>query len=126
MLLIDKYAYINRLKPIHPLEKMAITLFLLLFTLLVKDKLTSLITFMVMSALTIFVAKIPFAYYLKLLLLPSFFFYPEHCLSYFLLQVWTPSYLLYSGQNSSDLGNYSLQQIMLTQSLHSSLSFLAV
>ncbi len=73
MLLIDKYAYINRLKPIHPLEKMTITLFLLLFTLLVKDKLTSLITFMVMSALTIFVAKIPFTYYLKLLLLPSFF-----------------------------------------------------
>ena len=73
MLLIDKYAYINRLKPIHPLEKMTIALFLLLFTLLVKDKLVSLITFMVMSAFTIFVAKIPFSYYLKLLLLPSFF-----------------------------------------------------
>ena len=73
MLLIDKYAYINRLKDIHPVEKMTIALFLLLFTLLVKDKMVSLITFTMMSAFTIFAAKIPFSYYLKLLLLPSFF-----------------------------------------------------
>lgn len=73
MLLIDKYAYINRLRTIHPVEKMAIALLLLLFTLLVKDKIVSLITFMVMSSFTIFVAKIPFSYYIKLLLLPSLF-----------------------------------------------------
>lgn len=73
MLLIDKYAYINHLKHIHPVEKMTIALVLLLFTLLVKDKLVSLLTFMVMSAFTIFAAKIPFSYYVKLLLLPSFF-----------------------------------------------------
>lgn len=73
MLLIDKYAYINRLKQIHPFEKMTLALCLLLFSLLVKDKLVSLIIFTVMSALTIFAAKIPFFYYLKLLLLPGFF-----------------------------------------------------
>lgn len=73
MLLIDKYAYINRLKQIHPVEKMTLALCLLLFSLLVKDKLVSLIIFTVMSALTIFAAKIPFAYYLKLLLFPGFF-----------------------------------------------------
>lgn len=73
MLLIDKYAYINRLKHVHPVEKMAIALVLLLFTLLVKDRLVSLITFTVMSAFTIFAARIPFSYYVKLLLLPSFF-----------------------------------------------------
>lgn len=73
MLLIDKYAYINRLKHIHPVEKMTIALLLLLFTLLVKDRLISLIIFTVMSAFIIFAAKIPFTYYLKLLLLPSFF-----------------------------------------------------
>ena len=73
MLLIDKYAYINRLKYIHPVEKMTLALFLLLFTLLVKDKIVSLIIFIVMSTFTIFAAKIPFSYYLKLLLLPSFF-----------------------------------------------------
>ena len=38
MLLIDKYAYINGLKHVHPVEKMTIALFLLLFTLIVKDK----------------------------------------------------------------------------------------
>jgi cobalt/nickel transport system permease protein len=73
MLLIDKYAYINRLKTIHPVEKMTIALLLLLFTLLVKDKIVSLIIFILMSTFTIFAAKIPFSYYIKLLLLPSFF-----------------------------------------------------
>ena len=54
---------------------------------------------MVMSALTIIVAKIPFAYYLKLLLLPSFFLL-SGTLSYpiFFCKYETPSYLLYSGQ----------------------------
>ena len=73
MLLIDKYAYINRLKTIHPVEKITLALFLLLFTLLVKDKIVSLIIFSLMSTFTIFAAKIPFSYYIKLLLLPSFF-----------------------------------------------------
>lgn len=73
MLLIDKYAYINHLKNIHPVEKMTMALFPLLFTLIVKDTIVALITFAVMSALTIFGAKIPFSYYLKLLLLPGFF-----------------------------------------------------
>lgn len=73
MLLIDKYAYINRLKNIHPVEKMTMALFPLLFTLIVKDTIVALIIFSVMSALTIFGAKIPFSYYVKLLLLPGFF-----------------------------------------------------
>ena len=70
MLLIDKYAYINRLKIFTQSRKLSFALFLLLFTLLVKDMMVSLITFIVMSALSIFAAKIPFCYYLKLLLLP--------------------------------------------------------
>jgi cobalt/nickel transport system permease protein len=73
MLLIDKYAYINRLKTIHPVEKITLALFLLLITLLMKDKIVSLIIFSLMSTFTIFAAKIPFSYYIKLLLLPSFF-----------------------------------------------------
>jgi len=73
MLLIDKYAYINRLKKIHPVEKITLALLLLLFTLLVKDKIVSLLIFSLMSSFTIFAAKIPFSYYIKLLLLPSFF-----------------------------------------------------
>lgn len=73
MLLIDKYAYMNHLKSIHPAEKMFLAFFLLIFTLTVKDILVSLLTFTVMSSLTIFAAKIPFRYYVKLLLLPVFF-----------------------------------------------------
>jgi cobalt/nickel transport system permease protein len=73
MLLIDKYAYFNRLRDVHPLEKATLSLVLLIFALVVKDPLVSLTTFLVMSAFTIFSAKIPPAYYLKLLLLPVFF-----------------------------------------------------
>jgi len=73
MLLIDKYAYFNRLKHIHPVEKMTFALCLLLFALTVKDTVVSLITFAVMSAFIILGAKIPLRYYIKLLLLPGFF-----------------------------------------------------
>jgi len=73
MLLIDKYAYINRLKQVHPLEKTILSLSLLLFSLLVRDILVALITFIVMSSLIIFAAKIPVLYYAKLLILPGVF-----------------------------------------------------
>lgn len=73
MLLIDKYAYINQLKHVHPMEKMIFTALLLLFSLTVRDTTISLITFIVMSAFIIFGAKIPWTYYVKLLLLPAFF-----------------------------------------------------
>lgn len=73
MLLIDQYAYINRLSKTHPIEKIVLTFFLLLFSLTVKDVLVSLITFLAMSSLTIFVAKIPWQYYLKMLCIPGLF-----------------------------------------------------
>lgn len=74
MLLIDKYAYINKLASVHPVEKMTFSLTLLLLSLFMKDEQISLITFGVMSAFIMLGAKIPFTYYLKLLLLPSFFY----------------------------------------------------
>ncbi|TYR80743.1 cobalt ECF transporter T component CbiQ [Priestia megaterium] len=73
MLLIDKYAYFNKLQHVHPIEKITFAIGFLLFSLIVQDVLVSLITFIVMSAFTIFIAKIPFRYYLKLLFAPSFF-----------------------------------------------------
>lgn len=73
MLLIDQYAYINRLAKTHPVEKMVLAFFLLLFSLTVKDMLISLITFFVMSFLTVVIAKIPWLYYLKLLSIPGVF-----------------------------------------------------
>lgn len=73
MLLIDKYAYFNRLKHIHPVEKVTLTLSLLFFSLIVRDSIVSIITFFIMSGLIIWGAKIPTNYYIKLLLLPGFF-----------------------------------------------------
>ncbi|WP_155591421.1 cobalt ECF transporter T component CbiQ [Lysinibacillus cavernae] len=73
MLLIDKYAYLNKLASVHPLEKMIFSLILLLSTLIMRDERLSLITFFVMSAFIIIGAKIPLTYYVKLLLLPGFF-----------------------------------------------------
>lgn len=73
MLLIDQYAYINHLAKTHPVEKIVLSLFLLIFSLTVKDALISLITFSMMSGLIIFAAKIPWKYYLKLLCIPGLF-----------------------------------------------------
>lgn len=73
MLLIDKYAYMNGVRHIHPLEKMVFALSFLLFSLSVRDILISLITLSLMSFSIIFIAKIPWKYYMKLLLLPLFF-----------------------------------------------------
>ncbi len=75
MLLIDKYAYLNKLAHVHPLEKMIFSLGLLLLSLILRDEQLSLITFFVMSAFIIFGAKIPLSYYVKLLLLPAFFLF---------------------------------------------------
>lgn len=73
MLLIDKYAYMNRFATVHPLEKMTFSLGLLLVSLVLRDEQVSLITFIVMSAFIMIGAKIPLLYYAKLLLLPAFF-----------------------------------------------------
>ena len=73
MLLIDKYAYMNKLASVHPLEKMTLSLGLLILSLIMRDERISLITFIVMSAFIILSAKIPAKYYTKLLLLPGFF-----------------------------------------------------
>lgn len=73
MLLIDQYAYINQLKSVHPAEKMAFTFSLLLFSTIIRDELIALLIFAVMSMAIIRIAKVPWRFYVKLLLLPSFF-----------------------------------------------------
>ncbi|WP_368634029.1 cobalt ECF transporter T component CbiQ [Kurthia gibsonii] len=73
MIPIDQYAYTNRLSNVHPLEKMVLALSFLLFAVITKDVLISLITFFVMSTFILFAAKIPLSLYCKLLLLPGFF-----------------------------------------------------
>lgn len=69
MLLIDKYAYLNKLASVHPLEKMIFSLGLLLITLILRDERLSLITFFVMSAFIILGAKF------RLHTMPSYYCY---------------------------------------------------
>lgn len=73
MQLIDQYAYFNRLNTTHPVEKMTLSLLFLIFTLLVRNEVISIIIFFMMSVMVIAIAKIPWSFYLKLLLLPIFF-----------------------------------------------------
>ncbi|MGG1291901.1 cobalt ECF transporter T component CbiQ [Bacillus smithii] len=75
MLLIDKYAYFNKLKNVHPVEKITLSLSLLLFALIVKSPLVSFSIFIVMSTMIVVLARIPLSYYLKLLVIPLFFLF---------------------------------------------------
>ncbi|WP_165820797.1 cobalt ECF transporter T component CbiQ [Pueribacillus theae] len=73
MLQIDQYAYINSYRNIHPIEKGLFAFLFLLFCLLTKNAAVAIFTFFVMSTAIVLGAKIPLAYYLKILLLPIFF-----------------------------------------------------
>ncbi|MEJ9212136.1 cobalt ECF transporter T component CbiQ [Bacillus smithii] len=75
MLLIDKYAYFNKLKNVHPVEKITLSLSLLLFALIVKSPLVSFSIFIVMSTMIVVLARIPLSYYMKLLVFPLFFLF---------------------------------------------------
>ncbi|WP_017728919.1 cobalt ECF transporter T component CbiQ [Halalkalibacterium ligniniphilum] len=73
MLQIDQLANINSYRNIHPVEKGLFALLFLLFCLLTKNVVVAFYTFFVMSSTIVLGAKIPLAYYLKMLLLPIFF-----------------------------------------------------
>lgn len=75
MLLIDKYAYINRLKHTHPIEKAAFTSIAMLSIMLSKDMYVTFFTMFVMGVMTIFFARIPFTYYIRMLLFPFGFMF---------------------------------------------------
>ncbi|WP_367751439.1 cobalt ECF transporter T component CbiQ [Ammoniphilus sp. 3BR4] len=73
MLQVDKYSHTSPLRSIHPMEKAAFCLSYLLFSLITKSLSIALVTFMVMSAVLLLQAKIPWQFYIKLLMLPFFF-----------------------------------------------------
>ena len=75
MVKIGDYAYTNALRNVHPMEKVAFSFSFLLFTIATKNLYIACLSFLVMSIATTFFAKIPFSYYIKLLLLPSFFLF---------------------------------------------------
>ena len=73
MLLIDKYAYTNRLTKSNPFIKFVIVVMALSIATITKSNYINLFILALMIFLTIIVAKIPFDKYLKLLFIPSTF-----------------------------------------------------
>ncbi|MEW9121090.1 MAG: cobalt ECF transporter T component CbiQ [Thermotaleaceae bacterium] len=73
MLSIDQYAYSNKLKSVHPVEKFALSLLTLTMCLVSKSWLLHFIVIAFMSFLIIFAAQIPKKSYLKLMLVPFAF-----------------------------------------------------
>lgn len=73
MLKIDRFAYTNKLRYVHPAEKLAFALAMLIACLALSSRLTSLLVVFLMAALVVLRAKIPALFYLKLLLVPVSF-----------------------------------------------------
>jgi len=73
LLKIDRYAYINRLCHVHPVEKFSFALLTMMICLLSSSPLTSLLVILLMAGLVILPARIPVLFYLKLMLIPMAF-----------------------------------------------------
>lgn len=69
---IDSYSYINRMSKIHPVEKLlfAIMTMLLCFWF---DRYTNLLVVFMMFIIIVYIAKIPYKVYIKLILIPFSF-----------------------------------------------------
>lgn len=73
MILIDKYAYCNKIQGIHPMEKFFFSMGTLIFCLTLNSFWVSSLVVMVMGALLIFYVGIPAKFYLKIMTLPVSF-----------------------------------------------------
>ncbi len=73
MLLIDYYAYNNKLAEIHPGEKMLFFALTLTLCLTLTSAATLLVIFLLMGGMVVFLADVPWRVYLKLMLLPGSF-----------------------------------------------------
>lgn len=73
MFSIDQYAYSNRLKNVHPGEKITFSLVTLLIALVAPQPLIPAIIIGLMAGATIMVAGIPTRFYLQLILVPFSF-----------------------------------------------------
>ena len=71
-MLLDNYAYSNRLKDVHPGEKLCFALITMIIGF-VPNIYSSLFIITMMALMTIFVAKIPAKVYVKLMIVPLFF-----------------------------------------------------
>lgn len=70
---IDQYAYLNKLRHVHPAEKFFFALATMIICLALATPVVSFFIILLMTFLVIWRAKIPALFYLKLLLIPIFF-----------------------------------------------------
>lgn len=69
-MMLDSYAYSNRWRRVHPVEKGLLALLCLVATLVARSPVVPLAIFAVMSGLIVFGARIPAVAYLRLLVIP--------------------------------------------------------
>jgi cobalt/nickel transport system permease protein len=67
---VDKYAYVSELRAVHPGEKILFTILTMIMVLSLDSLTISLAVLFTMSAIIIFLAKIPYRVYLTFLLIP--------------------------------------------------------
>lgn len=73
MLLIDHYAYNNKLSSMHPGEKFIFFVLTIVLCLALTTLITSITITILMAGIIVFVAGIPWRFYVKLMLLPVSF-----------------------------------------------------
>lgn len=73
MISIDSYAYNNRLKAVHPGQKVFFAVITLFIALISPNIFITASIFLVMTVITVFLAGTPLKYYIKLMTVPLFF-----------------------------------------------------
>lgn len=73
MLYLDKYAYSNSLRRLHPVEKFFFALSTMIICLIANSLTVSVIVVFLMSGVAVRMGKIPLRFYLKLMLIPTSF-----------------------------------------------------
>ncbi|MCL6612269.1 MAG: cobalt ECF transporter T component CbiQ [Peptococcaceae bacterium] len=73
MLSIDRYAYSNKLRHVHPAEKCGFALITVAVCLASSNRLTFILVILLMAGLAVFRAGIPLPFYLKLMCVPMSF-----------------------------------------------------
>ena len=73
MLYLDKYAYSNALRSVHPSEKFLFAMATMIICLAANSLVISFVVILLMAGVSILMGKIPLCFYFKLMLIPAAF-----------------------------------------------------
>lgn len=73
MLNLDRYAYSNALKNVHPIEKFFFAMATMIICLVANSLLVSLVVIILMTGVSVLMGKIPLRFYVRLMLIPASF-----------------------------------------------------